>query len=240
MRRKPHVTAEHTLNRVRENQRRHRAKRRDHVAFLEQKLAETEQLLEEAKAEIVALKAAQIPGPAQKVILSPEIPAVDAPSVEKPTELIPIHQNDHLSITCPGIQGLCFITTDIPAISPTKLTSPKTSISLQPQLPPLLLPNTATGPPPCCSDESTAPSRDDPFDVQCSTCKMRPPPDPSESTTLCSQAYILISQQNFRNLDLETIREWLANGRRRAQREGEGCRVENGVLLRLLDYISGL
>ncbi|KAI4669498.1 uncharacterized protein J4E79_001542 [Alternaria viburni] len=55
--RKSRVSAEHTLNRVRENQRRHRARQRDHVASLEQKLAETEKLLEEARAEIAALKA---------------------------------------------------------------------------------------------------------------------------------------------------------------------------------------
>ena len=50
----------------------------------------------------------------------------------------------------------------------------------------------------------------------------------------------MIRQQNFRNLDPDTIRLWLAQGLRRAQREGEGCRVENGALLRLLDFISGL
>ncbi|PZD25599.1 hypothetical protein A1F96_08307 [Pyrenophora tritici-repentis] len=50
------VSAEHTLNRVRENQRRHRARQRDHVASLEQKLAETEALLAEARAEIASLK----------------------------------------------------------------------------------------------------------------------------------------------------------------------------------------
>jgi hypothetical protein len=72
------------------------------------------------------------------------------------------------------------------------------------------------------------------------SCKTRPPPDPSESTTLCAQAFVMIGQQNFRNLDPGTIRLWLALGLWRARREGEGCRVENGALLRLLDFISGL
>ncbi|CAN9181744.1 unnamed protein product [Alternaria alternata] len=54
--RRSRVSAEHTLNRVRENQRRHRARQRDHVASLEQKLAETEKLLAEARAEVAVLK----------------------------------------------------------------------------------------------------------------------------------------------------------------------------------------
>jgi hypothetical protein len=32
----------------------------------------------------------------------------------------------------------------------------------------------------------------------------------------------------------------LESGLRRAQREGEGCRVENGRLWGLLEYISGI
>lgn len=58
--RKSRVSAEHTLNRVRENQRRHRARQKDHVATLEQKLAETELLLSEARAEIAKLKEEQV------------------------------------------------------------------------------------------------------------------------------------------------------------------------------------
>ncbi|PSN65109.1 hypothetical protein BS50DRAFT_589551 [Corynespora cassiicola Philippines] len=95
-----------------------------------------------------------------------------------------------------------------------------------------------TGPPPCCtpvpSSSTTPPS------PECTTCATRPPPSPTESTTLCSQAYILISQQNFRNLDAATIRRWLWEGYRSAQNRGEGCRVENGVLMSLLDFISGV
>jgi hypothetical protein len=84
------------------------------------------------------------------------------------------------------------------------------------------------------------PSSNSTNDLECSSCKTKPLPDPSESTTLCAQAFVMIGQQNFRNLDPDTIRLWLAQGLRRAQREGEGCRVENGALMRLLDFISGL
>ena len=50
----------------------------------------------------------------------------------------------------------------------------------------------------------------------------------------------MISQHNVRNLDPELIRLWLNQGYRRAAREGEGCRVENGTLEGLLEYISGV
>ncbi|KAF1942412.1 hypothetical protein EJ02DRAFT_454276 [Clathrospora elynae] len=44
------------------------------------------------------------------------------------------------------------------------------------------------GPPPCCSDPTSSPQPDEPVNPECSTCKTRPPPDPSESTTLFAQA----------------------------------------------------
>ena len=46
-----------TLVRVRNNQRRHRERRRQYIASLEQKVQETESLLEEARAEVAALRA---------------------------------------------------------------------------------------------------------------------------------------------------------------------------------------
>ncbi|KAF2786199.1 hypothetical protein K505DRAFT_344009 [Melanomma pulvis-pyrius CBS 109.77] len=105
------------------------------------------------------------------------------------------------------------------------------------------------GPPPCCTDTPPTPPLAAPdaalvrstaaASPECTTCATRPAPSPTESTTLCSQAYMLISQQNFRQIDAATIRLWLWQGYRRAQRRGEGCRVENGVLLSVLDFISG-
>lgn len=46
-----------TLVRVRNNQRRHRERRRQYIASLEQTVQETESLLEEARAEVAALRA---------------------------------------------------------------------------------------------------------------------------------------------------------------------------------------
>jgi hypothetical protein len=236
-RRKSRVSAEHTLNRVRENQRRHRARQKDHVAVLEQKLAETEQLLAEARAEIAALRARE---EATNTVCRDrhlEIP-------EDPAELMVmggIEGEDKSSeLATIGPQAQYFSTPDLSFLGND--ISSAFIIDINSLQLPLPIPATddLSGPPPCCSDTAVTPLLDEPVDPECSTCKTKPPPDPSESTTLCAQAFVLISQQNFRNLDPETIRMWLAQGLRRAQREGEGCRVENGALMRLLDYISGL
>lgn len=234
-RRKSRVSAEHTLNRVRENQRRHRARQRDHVASLEQKLAETERLLAEARAQIAMLRAHQEVNDSTCRERHLEIP--QGSSLLNDIEDIqdPITYSELAIIDGPrfgiGITDLSFLgdasafIIDMP--SPIQLQA-------------LEEPESFSGPPPCCSDNGEEITLDEPVDPECLTCKTKPPPDPSESTTLCAQAFVLISQQNFRNLDPDTIRMWLAQGLRRAQREGEGCRVENGALMRLLDYISGL
>ncbi|XP_014557416.1 hypothetical protein COCVIDRAFT_97280 [Bipolaris victoriae FI3] len=216
------VSAEHTLNRVRENQRRHRARQRDHVASLELKLAETERLLVEARAEIALLRQqaaerdAYGDGNMESGILEKDMISITPPlSTQNQTALFLIPaQNDNINTS----------NTPLSLANPTPTPTP------------------TAGPPPCCSDPptTTTPQPTSPSDPECTTCKTRPPPSPTESTTLCAQAYVLIRQQNFRNLDPQSIRVWLAQGLRRAQREGEGCRVENGALLRLLDFISGV
>jgi hypothetical protein len=250
--RRNRVSAEHTLNRVRENQRRHRARQRDHVASLEEKLAETEKLLEEAKAEIAALKEeAASTGLRQLVCQTKNGGALryEKNGPGNPTSMEDIHASSQQGTELAFVQPhanldpqLDYPDVRIPDLSflgdPSYYLTSSTDLS---DMPTDLdrTPNIA-GPPPCCSDTPSPPPPDELVDLQCSSCKTRPPPAASESTTLCSQAYVMIGQQNFRNLDPDTIRLWLAQGLRRAQREGEGCRVENGALMRLLDFISGL
>jgi hypothetical protein len=244
-RRKGRVSAEHTLNRVRENQRRHRARQRDRVATLEEKLAQTEHLLAEARAEITFLKAQQ---EATNVIcrdnhlelpedLASTVAAASRETADLHTKQPELEVNGGPPFPYLGTSttpDLSFLGSDISPAFIIDINSLELPLS-----PPVDDP--LSGPPPCCSDTVALQSLlNEPVDPECSTCKTKPLPDPSESTTLCAQAFVLISQQNFRNLDPETIRMWLAQGLRRAQREGEGCRVENGALLRLLDYISGI
>ncbi|KAG9194074.1 hypothetical protein G6011_04109 [Alternaria panax] len=287
--RRSRVSAEHTLNRVRENQRRHRARQRDHVASLEQKLAETERLLEEARAEIAALKRGRKPGTTSQQVNDDEQIEDAAPQgagyvegyVEREGEEntathhqqipcpAPICQQNSLalSIIQPAanidphlaypdvlqhIQDLSFLGVDSSFYLPSNIPSHDLSIisndiSNNNTTTTTTTTTTTAGPPPCCSDpplstnSSSPPLSNSPSNsLECSSCKTKPPPAPSESTTLCAQAFVMIGQQNFRNLDPDTIRLWLAQGLRRAQREGEGCRVENGALMRLLDFISGM
>lgn len=288
------VSAEHTLNRVRENQRRHRARQRDHVASLERKLAETEKLLHEARQEIALLRqeAAQRAGyemvdcsttdrsmlpstittTTTNTISTMTIVAGPTSFISAPLQQNPLAQDDYTDGTQP-LPDLSFFTDDTSSSYYLPLSTMSSSsssgsnsittpsiITSSPPLPlplPLPLLDTPTnGPPPCCSDTpittassttntgtnstTSTPSSTTPNDPECTSCKTRPPPSPTESTTLCAQAYILIGQQNFRNLDPQSIRLWLVQGLRRAQRQGEGCRVENGALLRLLDFISGV
>ncbi|KAH8719136.1 hypothetical protein GQ44DRAFT_623894 [Phaeosphaeriaceae sp. PMI808] len=246
--RKSRVTAEHTLNRVRENQRRHRARQRDHVATLEARLTETKQLLAEARAEIVTLKAQQAESSMlcrNNHVIQEEIDGLnkhlDSELATLATSSGPQFQYlDNPDLTFLGDANSSTFIIDInslqvpppfPSPAPEDLDSPFAGGG-----------GGGGGPPPCCEDATSVSTQqlNEPADPECSTCKTKPPPDPEESTTLCAQAFVLISQQNFRNLDPATIRMWLAQGLRRAQREGEGCRVENGALLRLLDYISGM
>ena len=265
------VSAEHTLNRVRENQRRHRARRKDYIHTLEIKLAETEVLLEAARAEIAVLRAER------ELYESPEIGTGRTRCMSKGTaqDLQDSRRREEVETgpEQPSISEVLVpdqemdeglkISYSVPVarFPPTAPLTPMISLSL-----PLLLdaphdseclprpPTLATGPPPCCTDTPTSPSLDtniDPYlsttssppptseSPECTTCATRPAPSPTESTTLCSQAYLLISQQNFRQIDAATIRDWLWQGYRSAVRRGEGCRVENGVLMSVLDFISG-
>lgn len=234
-RKRARVSAEHTLNRVRENQRRHRARRRDYISSLEEKLAETEKQLAEARVEIAALRAER-----------------DAKTWRRQTGY-----DDELIIgRIVGDEGEAKAANKEPGelflsiLSPISLPSPTQVSNAQPLDP--LLDALATsdmtdpsnsmlgGPPPCCLDEPSEPTPNAASDPECTNCATRPPPAPTESTTLCSQAYVMIQQHNFRGIDAITIRTWLYQGYRRAQRKGEGCRVENGALMSLLDFISGV
>ncbi|KAF1978943.1 hypothetical protein BU23DRAFT_549640 [Bimuria novae-zelandiae CBS 107.79] len=215
------VSAEHTLTRVRENQRRHRARRKDYIATLEQKLADTEAQLADARAEIVLLRQEREREQEQSRVRNDSVIQADISgemmALERLVDALPT-----------PVAGETFPThNDLPE---TLLDEPSLSLSLPPKTLEIVAPTA----PPCCEDTPPAAS------PECSSCHTRPAPLPSESTTLCAQAYVLIAQQNFRGIDAGTIRLWLYQGYRRARREGEGCRVENGALFRLLDYISGV
>ena len=222
------VSAEHTLTRVRENQRRHRARRKDYIASLEQKLAETEAQLADARAEIAVLRRER------ERDRAPEQQYLDAGVHEEMMALERLVD----ALPAPGMDAIFAVPAGLSLGAPVAV-APLQDQSTFVESGDELAITATTGPPPCCEDQAVQPARV-PESVECSSCHERPAPAPTESTTLCAQAYVLIAQQNFRGIDAGTIRLWLYQGYRRAKREGEGCRVENGALFRLLDYISGV
>ncbi|KAL6794043.1 hypothetical protein J3E68DRAFT_405770 [Trichoderma sp. SZMC 28012] len=69
-------------------------------------------------------------------------------------------------------------------------------------------------------------------------CQSLPPPQPGESTTDCVAAYRIIEQQNFKGVEMEAIHQRLQSGYRRAKRPGDGCTVINGLLYGIISYLS--
>lgn len=59
-----------------------------------------------------------------------------------------------------------------------------------------------------------------------------------ESAMLCSEAYLLIAQQNLKGLSQEDVATWLWSGFRKSARPGWGCRVKTDTLFSLLTFIS--
>lgn len=267
-------TPAHTLVRVRNNQRRHRERRREYIASLEQKLQETERLLAQATAELAASKLElerwrngvikQQPHENQEPShdIVPEDALSMAGDITANADLgmveTPIGAQEKLSDT----PLLDYSTTSLTALSTPELplftnilastlSRPSAWMLLQPQdpldhTPSCYLPSycelVEDSSVPSISEDNPQPESDPELRKILSSpipsfCNIYPPSD-TESTTLCSQAFVLISQQNFREIDEYTIRSWLYEGFRQARNENEGCRVDNKLLFGLLDFIS--
>ncbi|EON61709.1 hypothetical protein W97_00925 [Coniosporium apollinis CBS 100218] len=268
-------TPAHTLDRVRNNQRRHRARRREYIAFLEGRLKDTEGRLAEALTELAGLRAeleSYRHGQRIDIITSDSTgvevdqsaastndraglrvleegllmhsPTVSAAATD---ELLPITDSTMSTVLdqemswfsespLPITSGLPLASVyllgsldappafDAPTSSLIQAT-PNESVSIlqtSPERHPVTEPDAVPAQPPASEE-----------------CCLYLPPSDNESTTLCTQAYAMIEQQNFRGLDVHTIHQWLWAGFRKAKRTGEGCRVENGLLLALLDLVSG-
>lgn len=304
-RRTKRVSAQHTLERVRNNQRRHRARRKDYIATLEQKLADAEQTISTLGGQVEALRAAltrcrhhrhhqneadcltlqpqpqqpqsqgstspppltnnhgeafqasgvlsdtedlgpgKLPAPAASEPLVSEaqpgleLDAVISPPVQSPRSLIPLVQSSEfirepLLVTEPA---------SYQAVAEAGSLLPATVISDQ-----ILTPTT-----PCCSGNTSS-------DSQHTTDRTALVPSQEltvfmpglqpamkvyyqattygEPTMLCSEADILIAQQNFKGMSRADVAIWLWNGFRRPLQPGGGCRVNSDILFTLLAFIS--
>jgi hypothetical protein len=225
------TTHEQNLARVRKNQQNHRARVREYIADLERRLKDTQALLEIAEN-----------------------------NVEELTAQLDAHRRNgrecHLKASTrpinefyPGSQER-----EATTMSRDPITFTKTTLDLSPKytdcpLLPLAGNNTNLPIPsadPSCGTPSnqalSSPMYTETTALVLTQALQLREPRGDESTTLCKTAYDLIEQQNFRRLDVTAVYQWLWRGFRCGLRdkvgEADECRVENGVLFELLDYVS--
>lgn len=201
--------ADHNAIRVRNNQRRHRARAKEHVQDLEKRLEETSARLEAALQTIGHL--------AQEVdILRGRVPPFPA-----------------LPESLPTTATLPTVTPNVTHAEAQRV-DPTTVQDIDPQLPidtpPSPLDTTVARP-----TAERAETADDSADCGCDGL---PPQAAGESTLPCSSAFRILEQQNFSGVEVTTIRAWLGPGFRRALRPGEACRVETNRVYELLDHIT--
>ncbi|KAH6886781.1 hypothetical protein B0T10DRAFT_549740 [Thelonectria olida] len=238
---------DHKVVRLRNNQRRHRKKVKDHIAELESRLAETQLQLDQALARIARLSEEleqARPGPNSMLLesrqTSEQIPttrnnADEAPKsghvhqstlVQETYNILDSQHNNHLG-TNRGKDGPSqptslasnqFIPSEVSAWNPSLvLPAPWTSGTTIQAL--------------TLTDEALT-------DTEDQDCCNLPPPEPGKSTTRCRDAYFVITQQNYKAIDGTVIRAWLEPGFRGETSEGDGCRVDTDLLFTLLDFIS--
>ena len=318
------VSAQHTRERVRNNQRRHRARRKDYIATLEEKLCEAEQTISSLRDQIEALQAAltryrryqndqnradcrtpllqqpqseggtsspplagthgeayqpsnvvsdtddlgagKLPAPASTDPLASDgQPGSDVntlifPPAESLQALIPVAQSSE-PVTGP-LLAIGSASTSSPRSAP-ELTFTAASYQAVAEAGSLLsetvIPDQILAPTtPCCSSDPSSgaqltadtinrmalvPSQETPLLMP--AYMLEPAMEAyyqekaySESTMLCSEAYILIAQQNFKGMSQGDVATWLWNGFRRSLEPGGGCRVNTDMLFSLLAFIS--
>jgi hypothetical protein len=248
-----------TLVRVRNNQRRHRERRRQHIASLEQKVQDTERQLNQALTEIASLRTqlarCEFSHGHMRSALAGGLPSEDTSRAGSDGG------GDHE--VCEG--GRVFRLRDHTGSTPIPMCLPVSkpeerdcSIKRDPSL--VLevegqqggvdgLPTSFTLQSDAGFDDASLISSSTVLGVTTSnpsipespfspaSCSRYPPAD-EQATTSCLQAYVVISQLNFRGLDPDSITAWLNPGFRRSRTLHDGCQVESKLLFELLDFIS--
>ncbi|RYP47570.1 hypothetical protein DL769_011307 [Monosporascus sp. CRB-8-3] len=300
------VSAQHTLERVRNNQRQHRARRKDYIVTLEQRLREAEQTISSLKAQVEALQAeltqcrrqphaqneadCRTLQPQQAQVQDSTLPqafpdthgeAVQAYGVLPDTEDLgawelpaaastePLVSDDQSglevnAVISPASQPALLSTARSPEFIPepslvTESASDQAVTEAGSLVPASVIQDqimTATTP--CCSSYPSSDSQPtvNPIQRMALVPSQETPllmpehlfqpaieayyqeNDYNESTILCSEAYIIIAQQNFKGMSQDEVATWLWNGFRRSLHPGEGCRVNADALLNLLAFIS--
>lgn len=209
--------AEHGLARARINQRRHRERVKCHIETLESSLAQAQRDLGTANAKIEDLTA-ELEAARSANFVDRTIPPTGSRMTGSGDAWIALHQ---VTLAPPLSGG-----PDILGID----SEPKPySVVRLPQSSPLLSDSSAHKP------EGTY---DIVMEQEEKDCYILQPPNNDESTTLCRDACDIVMAQNYAGLDTAALLSWLRPGFRGATEKGGGCRVNNSILLALLDHIS--
>lgn len=201
-------TADHNANRVRNNQRRHRARVKSRLEELEFRLEETHAKLETALLTISSLTA--------------ELESFRAGRSSTSSHLEPPRTSEPASQVL-GSDLQRFQMDNMPSSTPaSKIQNPLRTMES----------DTATDKDEITISTSTTVEND----AICDCLEGAPPPAQGESTMSCSSALQIIEQQNFSGVEVTTIKAWLGPGFR--LKPGEACRVETNKLYELLDHIT--
>ncbi|KAI1110079.1 hypothetical protein F5Y14DRAFT_430170 [Nemania sp. NC0429] len=235
--------ANHKANRIRNNQRRHRERVKDHIAHLESTLSETQIQLHNALQTIENLRtelkgAYTLPSAHGSTLLHLQHDGIrgghpsnglplpssinrEIRSVQLPTNLRIEDPQREIGQECCEVERI--------AVGTNLEERPRASHQAKPEWNSLPF-NTSA---PCTANSSVI----DEFSAYESRFSLKAPV-PLESTTRCRDAFKIIQEQNFIKAEPSVIRVWLESGFRMAIVEGDGCRVDNKLLFALLDYIN--
>jgi hypothetical protein len=205
--------------RVRNNQRRHRQRVKDRMAYLESRLDETQSqlnnaldLVEELRAELDRSRGQREPPCAHRSRADQALAGV---ARDQPWER---DDND-------GGDADQDADTD----ATTHAATPPAPVEDGSPI--------CCAPTPCLTDGESAAANDSEWPSDYDDSPALPPPAPGKSTTRCRDAFAIIEQQNYRSMDREAIRRWLEPGFSQALSRGDGCRVDTERLFALLDFI---
>lgn len=230
----------HNATRVRDNQRRHRARVKARIESLEMELTQSRQELRMARARIQELEALLTDGDSSHTLSShfnglAREPA-GQPNQITTKEALPVEEFGSSGGAPGGLEPCQYLPSSTSQPSGEQHHDQRAAPSLavrvsntDPMMPSSLL-----------SDESVASPVIFSIIAQYSRDDRLPLVAPGESTILCRVAYEMVSQQSMASLDFSDFEEWLRPGFRREIKPGEGCRVDTKILYGLIDCLSPL
>ena len=236
----PTNTAEHTLVRVRNNQRRHRQRRRDYIVSLERRLATSERQVIDLQAENAMLRA-------QRISRSPVPGIVEVGTTFSGIGPLPsLHPSSPDNKTTPDTlrfnnvnPGVDLTWDDLSLMRAFNVGSDqhsRTTSEIQQinQHNETVIASTPE------QRSSTAIDRHKESGGESTNgcCRHIQENATGTTTMLCSHAYLLVFQHNVRSMSEDAIENWLKPGFYRPTFAEKGCRVDHQLVFSLLDYIT--